>query len=37
MIKTALVRILLLANGAAAKELYRYHDSAGTLVTADTI
>ena len=37
MIKTVLLGILLLANGAAAKELYRYHDSAGTLVTADTI
>lgn len=37
MIKAVWLGILLLANGAAAKELYRYHDSAGTLVTADTI
>jgi hypothetical protein len=37
MIKAGLVLTLLLATEAVATELYRYHDSAGTVVTADTI
>jgi hypothetical protein len=37
MIKAGLVLTLLLATEALATELYRYHDSAGTVVTADTI
>jgi hypothetical protein len=37
MIKPVLLVVLLLVSAAEAKELYRYRDSAGVLVTADTI
>lgn len=37
MTRAALVLTMLLAGNAVATELYRYYDSAGTLVTADTI
>jgi len=37
MIRAGLVLTVLLAGEAMATELYRYHDSAGILVTADTI
>ena len=37
MTRVAMVLTMLLAGNAMATELYRYYDSAGTLVTADTI
>ena len=37
MTKPVLLLCLLLANIAVAEELYRYRDSAGIIVTADTI
>ena len=37
MIRAGLVLTVLLVGEAMATELYRYHDSAGILVTADTI
>lgn len=37
MIRAGLVLTVLLAGEAMATELYRYYDSAGILVTADTI
>ena len=37
MIKPVLLVALLLSSAAEAKELYRYRDSSGVLVTADTI
>ena len=36
MIRAGLVLTVLLAGETMATELYRYHDSAGILVTADT-